>query len=94
MRDDRYPPTPLEMFRSEAGREAAIEAGREEGFPGCCAAFFAEIWAPLRVSDIGPGSEADSVLAGYLARVVAAGFDEGYIPCPACLRCAERGAGA
>jgi hypothetical protein len=77
-------------YRLLGGVDRAIEAGREEGYPECCVAFFAEVWAPLRLSGIPRPSVADGVLSSYAERIDAAGLPEGFIPCPACLRAAEQ----
>ena len=74
-------------------KDRCLAIGREEGYPECCVAFFAEAWAPLRLAGIPRGSGADDVLAGYLIRVEAARLPEGFIPCPACLRAAEAASG-
>jgi hypothetical protein len=82
-------PPPINAEAVRAAEARIIAAGREAGFPECCISFFTAIWAPLMVSGIDPSSKIGGVLMGYGARVEAAGFEPGYIPCPACLRRAE-----
>jgi hypothetical protein len=78
-------PLPVNSQTFRAVSESAAAAGRSYGYPECCIAFFTEIWAPLRLSGLDPGSEAGLVLGGYLAKMVSAGLQDGRIPCPKCL---------
>jgi hypothetical protein len=67
-----------------------VIAGRENGYPECCIAFWCGEWQSLVRADVFDDA-ARAQEQVYWDRCQSAGLPGGYIPCPGCLEAIERG---